>query len=160
MHRQLIYVLVFIVSLSTVTLLWPVNDSQCNSEAFLASNIQKFQVQATKVVVQPWLGEHNVYGIFMVPDKYKQAPFFVLTVKGFGHECSKPFGYGQKYDDISAHPGTHLVRDYIRTRTAMRLMLQGLYWQINDKQNWTLTYPEIQANQSRKNVTTKYGSFS
>ncbi|BAY25429.1 hypothetical protein NIES2100_52350 [Calothrix sp. NIES-2100] len=144
MHRQLIYVLVFIFSLSTVTLFWPVNDSQCDSEAFLASNTQKFQVQATKVVFQPWRGEHNVYAIFMVPDKYKKAPFFVLTVKGFGHECSKPYGYSQKYNDLSAEPGTYLVRDYMRTRTALRLILQGLYGQINDKQNWTLTYPQPQ----------------
>jgi hypothetical protein len=142
MHRQLIYVLVFILSLSTVTLLWPVNDSQCDSEAFLASNTNKFQVQATKVVVQPWRGKHHIYGIFMVPDKYKKAPFFVLSVKGFGHKCSKPYGYHQKYDDISAEPGTYLVRDYMRTRTAIRLIFQGLYGKINDKQNWTLTYPQ------------------
>jgi hypothetical protein len=143
MHRQLIYILVFILSLSTVTLLWPVNDSQCDSEAFLASNTNKFQVQATKVVVQPWRGKHHVYGLFIVPDKYKKAPFFVLNVKGFADKCSQPFGYHEKYDDISAKPGTYLVRDYMRTRTALRLIIQGLYGQINDKQNWTLTYPQL-----------------
>ncbi|BAY13190.1 hypothetical protein [Calothrix sp. NIES-2098] len=144
MRRKLIYILLLLLSLGIVTLLWPVNDSDCNSEAFLASKTKKFQVQATKVVVQPWRGEHHVYGIFMVPNEYKQSPLFVLTVKGFGSECSKPFGYSQYYDDISAKPGTHLVRDYIRTRTALRLILQGLYWQLNDKQNWTLTYPQPQ----------------
>ncbi|OUL24783.1 hypothetical protein BV372_28630 [Nostoc sp. T09] len=142
MRRQLIYALVFILSLSIVILLWPINDSDCNSEAFLSSKTKKFQVQATKVVVQPWRGEHHVYGIFMVPNEYKQTPLFVLTVKGFGSECSKPFGYSQNYDDISADPGTHLVRDYLRTRTALRLILQGLYAQLKDKQNWTLTYPQ------------------
>ncbi|OUL30352.1 hypothetical protein [Nostoc sp. 106C] len=142
MHRQLFHTLVFLCSLIIVILLWPINDSDCNSAAFLASKTKKFQVQATKVVVQPWRGEHHVYGIFMVPNEYKQSPLFVLTVKGFGSECSKPFGYSQNYDDISAEPGTHLVRDYMRTRTALRLILQGLYWQLNDKQNWTLTYPQ------------------
>ncbi|OUL25238.1 hypothetical protein BV378_16925 [Nostoc sp. RF31YmG] len=142
MRRQLFHTLVFLCSLIIVILLWPINDSDCNSAAFLASKTKKFQVQATKVVVQPWRGEHHVYGIFMVPNEYKQSPLFVLTVKGFGSECSKPFGYSQNYDDISAEPGTHLVRDYMRTRTALRLILQGLYWQLNDKQNWTLTYPQ------------------
>ncbi len=142
MRRYIIYVLAFILSLSLIILFWNVNDSACNSEAFLASKTKKFQVQATKVVVEPWRGKHHVYGIFMVPNEYKQTPFFVLTVKGFGNECSKPFGYRQNYDDIFAGPGTHLVRDYMRTRTALRLIFQGLYGQLNDKQNWTLTYPQ------------------
>ncbi|MBW4563616.1 MAG: hypothetical protein KME32_21225 [Mojavia pulchra JT2-VF2] len=144
MRRQLTYILIVLLSLSIVVLWWPVNDSDCNSEAFLASKIRKYQVQATKVVVQPWRGEHQVYGIFMVPNEFKETPFFVLTVKGAGSDCSKPFGYSQNYDDIFTEPGTHLVRDYMRTRTALRLILQGLYGQINDKQNWTLTYPQPQ----------------
>jgi hypothetical protein len=82
----------------------------------------------------------------MVPDEYKQAPLFVLTVKGFGSECSRPFGYSQNYDDINALPGTHLVRDYLRTRIAVRLILQGLYFQINDQKNWNLIYPQIHRN--------------
>jgi hypothetical protein len=142
MRRRLTYILILLLSLSMITLWWPVNDSQCDSAAFLASKTQKFQVQATKVLVKPWRGEHHVYGIFMVPDKYKQAPFFVLTVKGVGSDCSKPFGYSQNVDDIFAQPGTHLVKDFIRTRTALRLILQGLYFQINNKHNWTLTFPD------------------
>ncbi|WP_369750943.1 hypothetical protein [Calothrix sp. PCC 7507] len=128
-----------------MTLCWPINDSQCNSEAFLASKTKKFSVQATKVVVQPWRGNHHVYGIFTVPDEYKQTPFFVLSVKEVGNECSKPFGYSQNYDDIFAEPGTYLVRDYIRTRTAIRLILRGLYFQLSDQQNWTLTFPQLKA---------------
>ncbi|WYL96003.1 MAG: hypothetical protein HEQ35_21210 [Gloeotrichia echinulata IR180] len=146
MPRQITYVSLLLLSLIIITLWWPLNDSDCNSEAFLASKIGKFPVQASKVVVQPWLGEHHVYGIFMVPDEYKQAPLFVLTVKGFGSECSRPFGYSQNYDDINALPGTHLVRDYLRTRIAVRLILQGLYFQINDQKNWNLIYPQIHRN--------------
>ncbi|AUB40077.1 hypothetical protein COO91_06077 [Nostoc flagelliforme CCNUN1] len=39
------------------------------------------------------------------------------------------------------------MRNFIRTRTALRLILQGLYFQINDKNNWTLTFPELEASQ-------------
>ncbi|MBH8573862.1 hypothetical protein I8752_12685 [Nostocaceae cyanobacterium CENA369] len=145
MRRKIMYVLILLLSLSIITFWWPVNDSECNSEAFLKSKIKKFQVQAAKVVVQPWRGEHQVYGIFMVPDEYKQTPFLVLTVKGFGSECSRPFGYRRNFDDIFAEPGTHLVRDYIRTRIALRLILQGLYFHLNEKQNWTLTFPQQKA---------------
>ncbi|MDZ7961243.1 MAG: hypothetical protein RMY34_25745 [Aulosira sp. DedQUE10] len=152
MRRLFIYTLLFLISLSILTLFWPINDSDCDAEAFLTSTSKKYQVQATKVVVQPWRGEHHVYGIFMVPDEYKQSPFFVLTVKGFGNECSKPFGYKQNYDGISAVQGTYLVKDYMRTRTALRLILQGLYKQINNKNNWTLTYsqPKITSASRRK----------
>lgn len=143
MRRQIIYVVIVLFSMLSVTLWWPVNDSQCNWEAFLASKTKKFSVQAFQIVVQPWLGEHHVYGIFMVPDEYKQAPFFVLTVPGAGGYCSRPFGYSQNYDDIFAEPGTHLIRYYLRTRIALRLMFQGLYFQLNDKQNWILTYPQV-----------------
>ncbi|MBW4646453.1 MAG: hypothetical protein KME23_26255 [Goleter apudmare HA4340-LM2] len=147
MRRPLTYALLLLLSLSIVTTLWPVDGSYCNSEAFLTSQTQKFAVQATKVVVEPWRGKHHVYGIFMVPNKYQQTPFFVLSVKGFGSKCSKPFGNSQNYDDVFAKPGTHLVRHYLRTRTALWLMLQGMYNQISDQQNWILTFPQATADQ-------------
>lgn len=81
----------------------------------------------------------------MIPDEYKKAPFFVLTVKGAGNYCSKPFGYRKKIDNIVAQPGTFLLRKFIRTRTSVRLILQGLYFQINDKNNWTLTFPKLKS---------------
>ena len=143
-HR---YILILLLSLSIITLYWPVNNSDCNSEAILASKTTKFQVHATKVIVQPWLGRHHVYGIFMIPDEYEQAQFFVLTVKGAGSYCSKQFGSQKNFNDIFAEPGTYLLRKFIRTRTALRLILQGLYSQINDKQNWTLTFPELKVGQ-------------
>ncbi|MBW4616498.1 MAG: hypothetical protein KME21_25155 [Desmonostoc vinosum HA7617-LM4] len=141
MRRLLTYILVVLFSLFVVIFWWPLNDSDCNSEAFLASKTKKIQIPATKVVVQPWRGGHRVYGIFMVPNEYKQAPFFILTVKGVGNYCSKSFGYSQQLDNVFAQPGTHLVRDFVRTRVALRLIMQGLYSQLNDRQNWTLTYP-------------------
>jgi hypothetical protein len=107
----------------------------------------KFTVSATKVVVQPWLGEHHVYGIFMVPDQYKQTPFFILSVKDVANKCSRPFGNNQYYDGVFAEPGTHLIRNYIRTRTAIQSISKGLYFQLNDPKNWTLIFPEVEANQ-------------
>ncbi|MBU7583259.1 MAG: hypothetical protein KAF91_10190 [Nostoc sp. TH1S01] len=143
MRRYIIYVLILLLSILIVILWWPVVDSQCNSEAFLKSKRQKLQIPASQVVVQPWRGEHHVYGIFMVPDEYKEAPFFVLTVLGAGNYCSRPFGYSQNYDAVFAQPGTHLIRYYLRTRIALRLIVQGSYFQLNDQKNWRLIYPEV-----------------
>ncbi len=145
MPRNLTYILILLLSLIIVILWWPLNDSDCDSEPFMASKTQKYEVHATKVVVQPWHGEHQIYAIFMVPNKYERSPFFILTVKGVGNSCEKPFGSYQNIDGISAAPGTHLIKDHIRTRLALRLILLGLYDQLNDKQNWTLTYPQNNA---------------
>lgn len=142
MRRRLRYILILLLSLSIITLWWPVNDSDCNFGNLLVSKTKKFQVNATKVIVQPWRGRHHVYGIFMIPNEYKQAPFFVVTVQGAGSYCSKQFGYKKNFNGISAEPGTYLVQKFIRTRTALRLIFQGLYFQINEKQSWTLTFPE------------------
>ncbi|ARV59618.1 hypothetical protein BZZ01_14140 [Nostocales cyanobacterium HT-58-2] len=142
-HNHITFLLLLLLSCLTILCLWfPVDDSNCNAEAIFKSTSQKYEVSAIKVVVQPWRGEHHVYGIFIVPDKYKEPPFFVLTVKGAGSYCEKPFGTLQDIDGISAEPGTHLIRDYIRTRTALRLIFQGLYNQLKDPQNWKLTYPD------------------
>lgn len=140
-NNYIFILLLLLSSLTTVYLWFPVNDSDCNTKAVLRPKLGKYDVYATKVVVQPWRGEHHVYGIFMVPDKYKETPFFVLTVKGAGSYCERPFGTLQEVDGISAEPGTHLIRDYIRTRTAFRLILQGMYNQLKEPQNWKLTYP-------------------
>ncbi|MBD2530995.1 hypothetical protein H6G97_15970 [Nostoc flagelliforme FACHB-838] len=147
MRHRLRYILILLLSLSIITLWWPVNDSDCNLDDFLASKTTNFQVYATKVVVQPWRGRHHVYGIFMIPDKYKQSPFFVVRVKDAGSYCSYQFGHKNNFDNIFAEPETYLVRKFIRTRTSLRLILQGLYFQLNDKQNWTLTFPEPKVSQ-------------
>ncbi len=135
-------ILFVIFSIITVTFLWlPLNDSDCDATAFLASKTAKTSIQATKVVVKPWLGEHHVYGIFMVPEKYRRSPIFVLNVKDAISNCEEPFGELQAIDGISAQPGTYLIRDFIRTRLTLRLILQGKYNQINDPSHWTLIYP-------------------
>jgi hypothetical protein len=147
MRHRIRYILILLLSLTIITLWWPVNDSDCNLEAFLASKTPKLQVYATKVSVQPWRGRHHVYGIFMIPDEYKQSPFFVVTVKGAGSYCSHQFVHKKNFDDIFAEPGTYLVRKFIRTRIALRLILRGFYFHLNDKQNWTLTLPEPKVSQ-------------
>lgn len=139
--QRFLIIFLFFLALSIAYLLIPSHDVDCEAEPFMSSNSQKFQVPATKVVVQPWLGEHHVYAIFAVPNQYKQTPFFILTVKGAGDFCEKPFGNSQYIDGIAAQPNTHLIKDYIRTRLALKLILQGLYNQIQQKSNWTLTYP-------------------
>jgi hypothetical protein len=146
MRRTIIYGLIFLFSLLIVIIWWPVNDSNCSLINLLRLKQQNFQVQATQVLVKPWLGEHHVYGIFQVPDEYKNSRFFVLSIPGDRQYCSRPFGYGTNYDDVFAEPGTSLIKHYIRSRIAVKMIFQGLYFQLNNPKNWTLTFPKIKDN--------------
>ncbi|WP_323374585.1 hypothetical protein [Nostoc commune] len=44
-------------------------------------------------------------------------------------------------DNIFAEPETYLLRKFIRTRTSLRLILQGLYFQLNDKHELDVDFP-------------------
>ncbi|MFM2061693.1 MAG: hypothetical protein RLZZ507_1363 [Cyanobacteriota bacterium] len=146
MRRPIIYGLIFLFSLLLIIIWWPVNDSNCSLVSLLRLKKQNFQVQATQVVVKPWLGEHHVYGIFQVPDEYKESRFFMLSVPGDRKYCSHPFGHKQNYDDVFAEPGTSLIKHHIRSRIAVKMIFQGLYFQLNNPQNWTLTFPKLKVN--------------
>lgn len=147
MYKYALVLALFLILGITAIFLWlPVNDADCDATDFLASNSGKYQLQATKVVVKPWLGEHHIYGIFMVPDEYRVTPFFVLNVKGAITNCEKPFGDLETIDGVIAKPGTHLIRDFIRTRVALRAIIRGKYNQINDQSNWSLIFPLINHN--------------
>lgn len=142
----LIYVLIsgfiLLLLLLILTIWLPVNDSDCSLRNFIIPKKQEFLVHASKVVVEPWLGQHHVYAIFTIPDVYRETPFFIVTVPGDRQYCSHPFGYDQNYDDVFAPAGTHLVRYYIRTRTGIKLIFQGLYSQLNNPEKWLLRLPK------------------
>jgi len=142
MRRSLTYGAILLLSLLIITIWWPVTGFNCSVGNLLKLKTGSFQVKATQVIVKPWYGEHHVYGIFMIPDKYKETPFFMLSVPGNRKYCSRPFGYSQNYDNVVAEPGTHLIKHYIRTRTALKMIFQGLYFQLNNTENWTLTFPK------------------
>jgi hypothetical protein len=124
MRRTIIYGLIFLFSLLLVIIWWPVNDSNCSLVSLLRLKKQNFQV----------------------PDEYKESRFFMLSVPGDRKYCSHPFGHKQHYDDVFAEPGTSLIKHHIRSRIAVKMIFQGLYFQLNNPQNWTLTFPKIKVN--------------
>jgi len=71
------------------TVAWLLNKpptTDCSAEA--PADHRVIEIGAIKVVVQPWLGKHQVYGIFMVPNRYKDARRYSVTmsVQGFDGE--------------------------------------------------------------------------
>jgi hypothetical protein len=140
-RRYTLYALIFLFSLLMMIIWWPVDDSTCNLVMLLKLKQQNFQVQAKQVIIKPWLLEHHVYGIFQVPDEYKDSQFFMLSIPGDRKYCYRPFGYNENYDNVFAEPGTHLIRIYIKTRITVKMIFQGLYFKLNNPENWTLTFP-------------------
>ena len=43
--------------------------TDCRSEAPVAA--KQYWFRATQTVVQPWRGQHHVYGMFSVPEQYR-----------------------------------------------------------------------------------------
>lgn len=147
MHKRIFtFVLVFITTVG-VGLVWsshllkPPSTDFCTGEGYLPSDGNINSVHAIKVVVEPWLGEHHVYGIFQV-DSHKCPPGHpvILTVVGGGKYCEATNPIGQSFQDIEASAGHYLSKHFVRTRTALWSSLHGSFYQLQQPQNWKLTY--------------------
>lgn len=115
-------------------------ESACDAEAFMTSRRSKVVIHPEKVIVQPWNGQHNVYGIFMLPDSVPSKEPVLLQVKHVGTFCDEASNAGKVWGDVQAKPGHYLMIDNIRTRTALWLMLQGKLAELEQPANWALVY--------------------
>ncbi len=145
-QRKLIFTSVLLITVGlvySVHLLESPLEDWCTEIEYLPSNRPTTSVHALKVVTEPLLGRHQVYGIFKL--SIEDCPLgqpVVLTVVGAGKYCEKagPGGLLQHFEGVEAPPGYYLTRHYIRTRTAWWLTIQGLLDQLSQPRNWTLTY--------------------
>ncbi len=140
----LILLFITIVGLVWSTyLLKPPSEDFCTGEGYLPPDHPTKSVYAIKVVVEPWLGEHHVYGIFQV-NSQKTPPGHpvILTVVGGGRYCETTNPIGQYFQGIEASPGYYLTKHYVRTRTALWSSIHGSFYQLQQPHNWTLTYVE------------------
>ena len=118
-------------------------DGRCTGLGYLASNRPTTTVHALKVVVKPWLGRHQVYGIFPLPfEKCNRSEPVLLLIKGVGTYCqrAKYTNPHQHFEGIDAPPGYALTRYPLRTRTTLLSTTKGLLGQLKQPQNWTVTY--------------------
>jgi hypothetical protein len=141
--------------LAVVMMMWLVNKpptSNCGSEEPADPNVYK--IRATKVVVQPWLGEHQVYGIFTVPDRYKHNKNYAVTmaVRGFDHQFAVVERSDKRLEDLNerlqyvdhvfAPPGHYLLRSYVPTRVALWFLVNGRFGDLRRPCDWTLVFVE------------------
>jgi hypothetical protein len=112
--------------------------TDCKSE--IPANPKEYRVQAIQTVAQPWLGPHHVYGIFMIPERYKYDHLYsaVLMIQGF----ETHFTAGSSEDEDSeaeiGKPGHYIKRVNISTRTALWLLLTGRFGDLRMSCHWWL----------------------
>jgi hypothetical protein len=110
----------------------------CRSEAPVAA--KQYWLRATQTVVQPWRGQHHVYGIFSVHDKYKRDRLYVarLTIEGFMEEFSETSPEGGDIFNGRAAAGHYIKRFYLPTRTALWFLLTGRFGDLKTTCHWWL----------------------
>ena len=133
-----------VLSIATV-LIWADSlgqnsDSTCDAEAFMTSPGKMVTIEAEKVHVNPKFGQHNVFGVFIIPASIPHWTPALMTVEGVGVYCSRIQRYGPIYKDIVAPKDSIVMLDFVRTRTAISLFFQGKINQLRDRKTWRYTY--------------------
>ena len=110
----------------------------CRSEAPVAA--KQYWLRATQTVVEPWLGPHHVYGIFMVPDQYWRDRLYIarLMIQGFSEEFSETSPEGGDIFNDRAEPGHYIKHAYLPTRTALWFLLTGRFGDLKLSSHWWL----------------------
>ena len=142
-NRQLPY---FLFSLTLVVIigffqfLYQLPTLPCQKSGFTVSQTTKSYIHPQKIVVRPWLGQHYVYAVFMLPNNHVYDQLMTINLPVNRTYCGVITNPTQTIDEINAKPGHYLVRGYLQTLTALKFIFAG---QINDlKQinNWQLGY--------------------
>jgi hypothetical protein len=98
------------------------------------------QFHAVKVVIQPWTGRHEVYGIFMLPLQYRSGRTYkgTISINDFSEEFVPDWHLIDHAEGIDLTPGHYLVQRHLSTRIALRFLLRGHFADLKLPCNWTL----------------------
>jgi len=107
-----------------------------------ASNMDRLDPK--EVFVRPWFGQHQVYGIFMIPNgSNDNGKYGVMTVLGFSHRLKLAQESDRYYPDrLLAEPGHYVKRGYVPTRVALWFLFTGRFGDLRDPCNWALVFIE------------------
>ncbi|MEA5514467.1 hypothetical protein [Nodularia sp. UHCC 0506] len=93
-----------------------------------------------KLVVQPWLGPHNVYAIFLIPSGHSTDGLFTVTIPGTPTRCGRIQDIGKVLSGVDEPKYYTINRGYLNTRIALQLIAQGKLNQLKELDNWRLGY--------------------
>ncbi|AFY46930.1 hypothetical protein Nos7524_1036 [Nostoc sp. PCC 7524] len=101
----------------------------------------KYYTKPEKIVVKPWLGQHHVYAVFMIPQEYRHDYLFTLNLPGENTRCGAIKRTNQSViAGVTAKPEHYLLKGYLNTRIALNLIIQGKLNELKQSQNWQLGY--------------------
>jgi hypothetical protein len=112
------------------------------------SNCEPFAVDSNgkiapaRIVVRPWLGPHHVYGIFIVPDRFRNSRYSAtLAVHDFHAPLIRNLKRDRPYvDPTLSRPGHYLERAYVPTRVALRFLVSGRFGDLRTPCEWQLAF--------------------
>lgn len=112
--------------------------SNCETEAPISH--KEYRVSAIQTVTQPWRGPHHVYGIFVIPDRYKYDHLYSakLTIQGVESEFVAGSSEDEDPDLATKEPGHYVKRVYVSTRTALWFLLTGRFGDLRTSCHWRL----------------------
>ena len=145
--NQLLYILFALSLLSIVGFSYVSELSErspitsCHEWGFYSSKGEKYYTHPKKIVIKPWVGQHHVYGIFMIPSAYRNDFFFTVTIDktevycGVMNEAHTKFVGG-----VNGKPEYYQIKGLLNTRVALRLIFQGKEDQLKQPRNWRVGY--------------------
>ena len=97
-----------------------------------------YRISAAKVVARPWYGPHQVYAIFVIPNRFMDPHYSAtLAVHGFEFPIIRNLIPEQSYvDSVLAQPGHYLEQVFLPTRTAAWLLLTGRFGDLKTACHW------------------------
>jgi len=117
---------------------------QCNDTTFFHTDQNVFCASPFTIITRPWLGRHNVYGIFILPNEHQLNYPILLDVKWAGTYRKEAYMVKVNVDrGYLVQPGHYLLRVHLRTRVALLMIIQGLSYQLRNPMNWTIFYTLI-----------------
>ncbi len=124
----------------------------CHQWGF-SSKAEKHYTHPEKIVVEPWRGQHHVYGIFQIPGGYLNDKLLKVEIPGNGTYCGVlSYGGTVATDGVYAKPGHYLMKGMLNTRFAIKLMLEGKQEELKQSNNWNLGYTKIEKKRKRFKV--------
>lgn len=116
----------------------------CDKWKYTATSTnEKFYAHPTELVVKPWRGQHQVYGTFVIPHKYRTDGFMTITLSQNKTYCGQLINVGGFIvPGLYPQPKNRIIRGYLNTRLALWLIIQGKGGELKQPQNWRLGYFE------------------
>ena len=112
--------------------------TQCHLETPIAPEQHWFR--ARRVVVQPWLGSHHVYGLFDIPQQYKRDRLYraKLMIQEFSKGFVETTPEGEDLSDDGIQAGFYVKRAYLPTRIALWFLVTGRFGDLQTSCHWWL----------------------